>query len=408
MKKIYVSLFVLLVVQTLYAQYRVSGKVVFAADNRPVAAASVFFSNTSMGTVSAADGSFTISNIPSGNYDLIISYVGYETVLKTVSITNSHTENILIALKPKPKVMEEVVVGGYEKQSWERWGRFFTEQFIGSGRWGDNCILENHEKIEFRFYKKPNILKAFSDEELVIMNKNLGYRIRYQLEKFEYDFKKEMLYYEGYPLFEDMESNRAGKKRRWAAARNKAYHGSMMHFMRSLYRNKLAEEGFEIRRLVKTPNYEKKRIQQLYKAQILQNRPDGITMVLPVGPKDSSRYYEKVLQQNDWNDYYTPYTISGDSIAYALDSFTAVLQFENHLYIEYKNALTDEDYRIGFPGARELKNPSSAITLLNNKYVLVYANGSYYRMQDILTNAYWAWSEKICRMLPFDYKPEPD
>jgi hypothetical protein len=255
------------------------------------------------------------------------------------------------------------------------------------------------------FYKKANKLVAFADADLLITNKNLGYRIRYRLEKFEYDFNTKLLYYEGYPLFEEMDAKRTAKQNRWIKARSEAFNGSIMHFMRSLYRNKLQEEGFEIRRLVKTPNYEKKRIQRLYRQRARQNMEDK--KIQPPDFGDSSEYYQKILRQDDWDDKYSPYTVNGDSIAYGEDQFTAALEFENHLYVVYKNAFEDEDYTMAYSGRGGQKNPASAITLINNKKVLVFANGAYDKMQDILSNGYWAWSEKICRMLPLDYKPPP-
>ncbi|MFN8251909.1 MAG: carboxypeptidase-like regulatory domain-containing protein [Ferruginibacter sp.] len=401
--RIIITILVLLLAPALQAQVNVSGKIIFASDNKPVTGASVFFSNTSIGTVSAQDGRFTLQHITPGNYNLVVSYIGYETVQRTINITNIPIDNIVISLTPKQQLMDAVVVGGYEKQTWEKWGRFFTEQFIGAGSWGEKCILENKEQVEFRFYKKKNMLVAYAGEDLVIVNKNLGYRIRYRLEKFEYDFTKGMLFYEGYPFFEDMDSKRKGRVRRWMKARNEAYYGSVMHFMRSVYRNRLIQDGFEIRRLVKTPNDEKKRVQQLYRdrAKFLSNQ-NGPGEPLQA---DSAAYYEKILKQKDSFDQYTPYTIAGDSIAYALDSFTAVVEFKNYLYVVYKNALEDIDYAKSYTASPGLKNPSSAIRLLNHDQILVFSNGAYDKMQDMLTNGYWAWSEKICRLLPYDFKP---
>jgi CarboxypepD_reg-like domain len=404
MKKITIFLCCILFTTALHAQYQVSGQIVFAGENKPVAGASVFLTGTSIGTVSGSEGNFRLSNVPAGNYDLIVSYVGYETVQRTVTITNANAGNILIAIKAKPKELEAVIVNSGEKQTWEKWGRFFTEQFIGSGSWAADCSLDNYQQIQFRFNKKTNFLIAFCDADLLIINKKLGYRIKYKLERFEYDFKEQLLYYEGYPLFEEMSSKRAAQKKRWAAARQEAFYGSQLHFMRCLYRNKLETEGFELRRLVKTRNYEKQRVQRLYRESARQNLAAGILQP-PTFPQDSAALYEKILRQNDWIDRYSPYTITGDSIAYAYDSTTAVLEFENHLYIVYKNALEDEYYAKNFSGSNGRKNPSSAIRLVNNKEVLVFANGAFYKTQDILSNGYWAWSEKICRMLPYDYEP---
>ncbi|QGW27298.1 carboxypeptidase-like regulatory domain-containing protein [Phnomibacter ginsenosidimutans] len=62
----------------------VSGVVLTADQRKPVHLASVFFSNTSVGTVTDSAGRFTIYNAPSGKYDLVVSYVGYETSVQTI------------------------------------------------------------------------------------------------------------------------------------------------------------------------------------------------------------------------------------------------------------------------------------------------------------------------------------
>jgi hypothetical protein len=48
---------------------------------------------------------------------------------------------------------------------------------------------------------------------------------------------------------------------------------------------------------------------------------------------------------------------------------------------------------------------TSLTTLINNRPVFVAYNGAFYMPQDMLTSGYWAWSEKVCNMLPFDYWP---
>ena len=47
----------------------------------------------------------------------------------------------------------------------------------------------------------------------------------------------------------------------------------------------------------------------------------------------------------------------------------------------------------------------SQIYLINNKPIEIEPNGSYYEPSDLATLGYWAWSEKIATMLPFDYVP---
>ncbi|HVG12122.1 MAG TPA: carboxypeptidase-like regulatory domain-containing protein, partial [Flavisolibacter sp.] len=58
------------------AQNAVSGTVVDAETKLPLQGASVFAQNTTLGAVTAADGSFKLS-LGKGGYELVISFTGY-------------------------------------------------------------------------------------------------------------------------------------------------------------------------------------------------------------------------------------------------------------------------------------------------------------------------------------------
>jgi hypothetical protein len=45
----------------------------------------------------------------------------------------------------------------------------------------------------------------------------------------------------------------------------------------------------------------------------------------------------------------------------------------------------------------------SQLVLVNGLPIEIEANGSYYNPADLMSMGYWAWSEKIANMLPFDF-----
>jgi hypothetical protein len=130
-----------------------------------------------------------------------------------------------------------------------------------------------------------------------------------------------------------MKTKRGGLEKRWQANREKVYYGSQMHFMRSLFRNKITEEGFEIRRLVIAPNLEKQRVNNLYSSGVvvrgstINNRQNTIY-------RDSAGYFDFVLRQNNVDIVY-PTLLTGDSIAYFVDTVTAGMRFFDYLQITY-------------------------------------------------------------------------
>ena len=89
-----------------------------------------------------------------------------------------------------------------------------------------------------------------------IANEALGYNIKYTIDSFTYEYNTGVTLYTGYPLFEEMQTADTVKQNLWAANRAKAYKGSMLHFMRSLYNKQLKDEGFEIQFLVKSDDKE--------------------------------------------------------------------------------------------------------------------------------------------------------
>jgi hypothetical protein len=380
---------------TAHAQFTLTGRVKDAQTRQAIAGASVFIANSQSGTTTQADGAFSLY-IPQGKYDVVISNVGYETQVLTAD--NNMAREQTIALVRKAKELDEVVVTSYEKDGWNKWGTFFLEQFIGTVPNAEKCTLKNKEKVRFKRNLHENTLTAVASEPLVVENKALGYVLTYQLEDFTYNFKTRIFYYEGYPLFTEMKGSER-QQRKWQENRARAYYGSVQHFMRSLYRNRVKEEGFEMRKLVRKENTEKQRIKALYAQRARSGRlsfGDG---------SDSSRYYENILSQPDYvNMLYKP-LLTGDSVAYAIDSTTAGLYFTDYLDVMYTKAKAPAPY--GPPG-KQTTDEVSQMSMLKNSEIAIWQNGSHYPTRSILTEGYWAWSEKAGNMLPLGYKPPPE
>ena len=89
-----------------------SGFITDLTTGESVVGANVFLNKTDYGTTTDLDGYFIIFNIPKDNYDLIISYLGYEKIEKNISI--SKNTQIDFELTPKPLSIKEVTVIGEE------------------------------------------------------------------------------------------------------------------------------------------------------------------------------------------------------------------------------------------------------------------------------------------------------
>ena len=202
-----------------WSQRSVKGMVKDAATNLPIAGASVFLNNTSVGTATNSNGEFELF-LPSGKYELIVSSISYATANQTVSSFEAPSY-LTIKLNPKAQELETVVVEAFDKDGWEKWGQFFTDQFIGTSAIAADCKLKNKEVLRFRHSKKNNELTVLALEPLIIENPALGYTLRFQLETFSFNFYTKYLFYQGYPLFILMQGNEA-RQRRWGANREEA------------------------------------------------------------------------------------------------------------------------------------------------------------------------------------------
>lgn len=108
MKKTVVGLVLYLVCFAAWAQNSLSGKVVDAQSNLPLVGASVWTETANRGTVTDANGLFTLSRLPNGNVEIRISYLGYETERVTVSVPFSG--ELEVRLEPKDFLTEEFIV----------------------------------------------------------------------------------------------------------------------------------------------------------------------------------------------------------------------------------------------------------------------------------------------------------
>lgn len=87
---------------------QVSGKVVGADDNQPIIGASVFIKEAStVGTVTDANGNFTLKNVPANAKKIVFRFVGYQTLEMPISAV------VNAKLTSETKQIEEVMVVAY-------------------------------------------------------------------------------------------------------------------------------------------------------------------------------------------------------------------------------------------------------------------------------------------------------
>lgn len=383
------------------AQTYIKGIVKNKQSNEPIINASVFLSNTTFGTITNESGYFEIKFNNQLNTDLVISSIGFKT--NVININQIDIEKKLtIFLTPKHDDLDEVIVEDFKKETWQKWGRFFIENFIGVNPNSSECEILNTESIKFKFSKKNQQLIAYCDSFLIIQNKALGYNIQYKLENFEYNFKNNILYFEGYPLFNEANIKRKRLREKIRVNREIAYKGSSTHFFKSLYQNQLQEQGFVVRKLVKEPNLVKQNLNAYLNNIVKQKGFNGINDFL--NKSDSAAYFKKILREADVIEKLYKNNLKTSDFVITNKEGKVFLSFADFLHITYINTLESESFLSFFNLNRNPSNPISLLTLPNDEAVEVYSNGNYFNPRNLLRSGYWSWSEKISTLLPLDYE----
>jgi len=88
----------------------VTGKISDAETGNPLENVIVFLTQTPFGSSSGKDGKFRIANVPNGDYEMIISRVGYERQIITLQISKPESLYYEIKLRPQPVRTGEVEV----------------------------------------------------------------------------------------------------------------------------------------------------------------------------------------------------------------------------------------------------------------------------------------------------------
>jgi hypothetical protein len=239
------TVFLLLIILPFYLSIAqtIKGKVVNDIE-KPISNVNIYLDGTKTGTISEADGSFTLQLPSSNNNSLVFQKDDYETfTINTSEVLNKTLKVVLI----KAKEIEEVRIVPYTETAYKNYIQFFLDSFIGYDK--QNVRIKNQRSLKFSYDKENKILKVKAPQTLIIENKNLGYTIDYNLVEFSANLDENTTRFMGTSFFRETKANDKVKLNRM-----NAYDGSQTHFFRSVYENKVADEGFIVNQITKFPN----------------------------------------------------------------------------------------------------------------------------------------------------------
>jgi len=329
------------------AQFRsksiISGKIIDVETGMPIPNVNIFLAYTTIGTITNREGKYLLKNIPQGQYDLIVSHIGYELTTFQITLRKSEILEHNIQLKPRVLKGKTVRIETTTPKEWEENLKTFKLLFIGRTKNARYCKILNPEVINLKLHPKTKIFTAYSDSLIRLTNEALGLKIGIIIDFFSYNFNTEILKYEVYPKFEMMKHQEEKELKKWVYNRKTTYKGSFRHFISALASCKLKEEKFQVYQYGYFNSSENKFIK---------------------GRAREIRNYKEIL-------------LSPDTLG------IQYFHFDNLLYCDYQRRYT-------------------SWMQLVTKYVQIDSLGNCYGELNLIKDGLWG-KARIADVLPFDY-----
>ena len=336
-------------------------------DGAPLAGANVYLSGTTRGDAADADGHYRIEGVPPGAYRVVASLVGYEAGTAEVTAGAGEAVETDFMLYGARWTVGFVRVEAPRDLRWQGQRAAFEAAFLGESTLADSTRIANPEVLEFR--EGVGGLQATAAKPLVIENRALGYRLTYDLRGFA--LSETEVRYDGDERFEPLTPSSNAEAVRWAAARVRAYRGSLRHLLRALLGGTAEAEGFEF---------------------FLDEDAETSFNTDAFGRSSEGR----------------PRPVDAQDVFERRPDATGELRFDGRLDVRY-----DEAEDAGYPGSRWFLESRSAPAEeqrssieLRARSVTVGADGTLAAPLDVLTRGYLGF-ERLADLLPADYARPP-
>lgn len=360
--------------------FYIKGRVADGVNNQPLKGASVYINNSTNGTATDENGEFTLGPFEPGKYEVVASYVGYSALLYTAELKNNGYK-INFVLERKEKSMREILILTGETR--KKYLDIFKKNVLGFSSAAERCKIKNIQEVLFTPGETKDEFLAYTDQELIIENPELGYTIHFELLDFYYNKATGATYFYGYTRYEDWNKDEKIKKK-WLRRRKEVYEGSTIHFFRTLVRKELANEGFTAYQLYQTP-----------KAKIDSVRKSGIIPInsgLVTGMQMASRTIEDSMIHLYSDSGYRIYELKikhGWRINYFKNTTLKLDIQKNQMIMGQPSAGT-------ISGLRLRNQEHESLILVNTRGILLTPMRLYF-------DGMWAY-ERLANMLPEDYE----
>jgi hypothetical protein len=368
-----------------FAQNTLTGSLVNKDSKNPIASAVVFLNKTGISTASTDNGTFTLNNIPKGQYLLIITIIGYEDTRIPVNIESSKQMGD-IELAIKNHSLDSVVVTTKRRVSPYYYS--FEKAFLGPTSFARQCKILNPSSIQFYDTDILGNYSARSVGFIEVQNDALGYKIKTILNNFSYNIKTSAIIYSGESYFTEMQGSPA-QQREWQKNRLECYQGSVMQFLRSVLANTVKENGFSVKRVHRELN-------PYFNRNGLETDPEDMNNAVDVDLNTNTRYNDKISGSNlSGKDMLLKTNVDGLFAITANNGF--IVNHSGNTVISSGNKIT----RIPW-----IWHSTVCVVTFNKPYAIFDHNGIIGNPDSVsYSQSFFSESSWVATLLPFDYQP---
>jgi hypothetical protein len=220
--------------------------VVYSSDNgKSLPGARVVVNHSSVGALTNARGRFVLNNLRCGNYEIVVSSLGYKTQKIAFRVHTQSFYTLRIVLVVQPLLLKEAIVLAYESVEWKRALEKFTREFLGTSLNAQNAKILNPEVLDFAI--TDTLISVSARAPISIDNHRLGYVLQYHVDSASMLLRAPYtVMYKWVLSFEEKRPRDTAEQLLWQQHREATYKGSFRHFLHALRRGSVRSEGFEL------------------------------------------------------------------------------------------------------------------------------------------------------------------
>ena len=376
---------VLLSTVSLFSQTRIDGRIVDKSTSEPLVGVNVFFSKTTWGATTDDNGFYTLTNIPAGQYELVVSMIGYEVEREQMIIKSDERFTLNFRLQSRAILMSEINVTAKTDRVWKKSYDRFRRSFLGTSKNGESCLILN--EFVLTFDDSGQYFKAKANQPIQIENPELGYRITYILDDFEIDGTE--VRYAGDHYYESMSSKSKRQLKKWEKNRKKAYNGSLRHLLKTLTDRFDLRFTFNEGMIIQNDNWN----------SIAGRKKDPLVREgFSISMNKKDLFGTSLIIE----DEYKP--LRSDTLVFPGATYEQpLLSFEGRMMVVYMKESPELAYMMENDSPSSYKQTS--YLLLRADSVYYDRDGRYFEPYMIEQQGYSSW-ERIGDQLPFNYEQE--